>query len=473
MKKRDIFALIILSITFALIGWYVKSVNISNELSTLGRIQENKKLDVVMLNVPTSYYIGVDGPEGFEYDLLKSYADFLGVSLNVIVANTVKEALEFTREGKGDITSAALTYTEKRAKEFHFGPKYFQVQEQLICHRDVVKKSSFPKSIDDLDLVNIVVGKDTSYNETLALIREYLPNLNCSTTEDFTTEQLLKQVWEKKIDCTVADSNIFAINLRYYPELAMAMPLSELEQYAWILREDDDDLKYSLYQWFNDYAQSGKLSELRDRYYGHINIFDYYDNKKFHKRIKTRLPKYEKYFKDAAKKYNIPWTLLAAQSYQESHWDPKAKSNTGVRGMMMLTLKTAKNLGVKNRLSAKQSIEGGAKYMAQLIRIIPKDIDDENRLYIALAAYNVGLGHIYDARKLTVKMGKNPSVWKDLKLALPLLSQKKYHRNLKYGYARGEEPVRYVNAIIEYRDILDEFEKKRLSTLPDVTTKDP
>jgi len=460
MKKRHIFALSILALLFSLVGWYVKATNVLGETSALQKIKDKKTLDVVMLNAPTSYYIGADGDEGFEYDLLKDYADHINVSLNVIVADTITKALELTKNDIGDITSASLTYTDKRSHEFNFGPKYFQVQEQLICHRDIVRRRSFPKTIAELSGLKIVVGKNTSYNETLADIKNTQPDLNCSTTEEFTTEQLLKQVWQKEIDCTVADSNIFAINLRYYPELAMAMPLSELEQHAWILRENDDDLKYSLYEWFNEYAQSGQLAELRDRYYGHINIFDYYDTKKFHKRVKSLLPKFEKYFKGAADRYNIPWTLLAAQSYQESHWNPRAKSNTGVRGMMMLTLKTAKNLGVTSRLSAKESIYGGAKYIAQLIRIMPQDVTDDNRLYLAMAAYNVGIGHIYDARKLTLKMRKNPSIWKDLKLALPLLTQKKYYRNLKYGYARGEEPVRYVNAIIEYKNILEELTKE-------------
>lgn len=171
--------------------------------------------------------------------------------------------------------------------------------------------------------------------------------------------------------------------------------------------------------------------------------------------MKSRLPKYEKYFKYAGKKFKIPWTLLASVSYQESHWNPRAKSFTGVRGLMMLTKRTAKILGVKNRLDPKQSVIGGTRHLKQMIKFVPKEVEGENRLKFALAAYNIGLGHIKDAQRLAKKLGLNQNVWSDLKIVLPLLSQKKYYRNLKYGYARGAEPVKYVESIYNYKDILD------------------
>lgn len=171
--------------------------------------------------------------------------------------------------------------------------------------------------------------------------------------------------------------------------------------------------------------------------------------------MKSRLPKYEKYFKEAATRFEIPWTLLASVSYQESHWNAKAKSFTGVRGLMMLTRRTAKMLGIKNRLNPKQSIIGGTRHLKQMIKFVPKGVEGENRLKFALAAYNIGMGHIRDAQKLAKKLGLNQNVWSDLKIVLPLLSQKKYYRTLKFGYARGAEPVKYVESIYNYKDILD------------------
>ena len=178
--------------------------------------------------------------------------------------------------------------------------------------------------------------------------------------------------------------------------------------------------------------------------------------RQFIRRINQRLPKYMDDFKSAAEEHELDWILLAAQSYQESHWNPRAKSPTGVRGLMMLTLRTARQLGVESRLDPQQSIRGGAKYLAQLQKRIPESVQGEDRLWFALAAYNVGFGHLLDARKLARKLGKNPDFWVEMKEVLPLLSQKKYYKDLKYGYARGSEPVRYVQRVREYQQVLQQ-----------------
>jgi membrane-bound lytic murein transglycosylase F len=270
------------------------------------------------------------------------------------------------------------------------------------------RKGNFPRDTQDLLGLKIMVGEGTSYEQTLQDIKEDVKDLNFTTTSEYSTEQLLEMVWKKELDCTVADSNIFTINQRYYPELSRAFVISERKSLGWILRKGDDSVENSLYEWLNIYERSGKMAETKDKYYSYLNLFDYYDTKVFYKRLKNRLPKYEKYFKKAAKQENIPWILLAAQSYQESHWNPRAKSHTGVRGMMMLTLSTAKQVGVKNRMDAVQSIFGGAKYLASIEKRFPKEIKGINRWAFTLAAYNVGMGHIHDAQVLARKLNKNP-----------------------------------------------------------------
>jgi membrane-bound lytic murein transglycosylase F len=241
----------------------------------------------------------------------------------------------------------------------------------------------------------------------------------------------------------------------------MAFYISGREQLAWLLPEDAKKLEADMYAWLNDFNQKGKMTQLKDHYYSYVLFFDYYNTKMFYKRLISRLPKYKKYFKEAGERFSIPWTLLASVSYQESHWNPRAKSYTGVRGLMMLTKNTAKILGVRNRLNPKQSIIGGTRHLNQMMKNVPKDVTGESRLKFALAAYNIGMGHIKDAQKLAKKLGLNQNVWSDLKIVLPLLSQKRYYRNLKYGYARGAEPVRYVDAIYNYKDILEKYEKEQ------------
>ena len=173
--------------------------------------------------------------------------------------------------------------------------------------------------------------------------------------------------------------------------------------------------------------------------------------------IETRLPQYQRQLQGVARAYGIPWTLLAAQAYQESRWDPHAVSPTGVRGIMMLTRNTAASLGIQNRLDPNKSIEGGARYFRMLEKQLPRHIRKSDRIWIALAAYNVGMGHIKDAQDLARRMGKNPNDWNDLKTVLPLLSEKKYYKTLRYGYARGWEPVQYVTRIRAYHAFLEQF----------------
>lgn len=428
----------------------------------LSKIKEKKTLHVVILNSPTTYYAGAEKEMGFEYELISNFAQSIGVQTHFNVVYTVSEALQKSREGLGDITVSGLTVTDARKKEFKFGPQYHTVKEQLICSSDMYKKRTFPRDLEDLAGLKVIVGKDTSYETTLNELKKSLEGFDFNTTTEHSTEQLLNMTYKKEIDCTVADSSVFMINQRYYPKLVRALVLSERKSLAWIIRDvnGDESVNEALYKWLNAYERSGDMAELRDHYFSFLSIFDYYDTSIFYERLNKRLPKYKKYFVEAGKKYNIPWMVLAAQSYQESHWNPLATSHTGVRGMMMLTNNTAKLLGVKNRIDVKESIFGGAKYLRVIEKRLPPEITGKNRWAFAMAAYNVGLGHIHDAQDLAIKLNKNPYSWIDIKEVLPFLEQKKYYRKLKYGYARGNEPVRYVDAIQNYYDIIQKREAK-------------
>ena len=452
--------LLFISLSFFLFGWYSHSsykppIKKIKKQSLLLKIKKNKTLNVVLLNAPSTYFIGSDGKQGFEYDLLKAYADYLKVDLNITAAHTVAEAIELSQNNNVHVTSASLTKTNTRKSRFNFGPSYFEVQEQVICSRRMPKGKKFPRDLEGLTGLSITVGEHTSYSETLKTLQKEGYDINVTYTSDYSTEELLSQVASKQIDCTVADSNIYAINLRYFTEIALAFSISGREQLAWVLAQNSKELERDMYDWLNVYNQSGKMAQLKDHYYSYVLFFDYYSTKMFYKRIKSRLRWYKKYFQKVAKKYDIPWTLLASISYQESHWNPKAKSFTGVRGMMMLTQTTARMLGVKDRLNAKESIKGGTRHIKSMLKQVSKDVEGENRLQFALAAYNVGMGHVNDARKLAKKLGYNQNAWNDLKKVLPLLSEKKYYKSLKHGYARGSEPVKYVEAIYNYRNILE------------------
>ncbi len=418
--------------------------------TVLKKIQQEKTLVVLTRNTSTTYYEAQEGLAGFEHDLVIAFAQSLGVTVKFEILDSVSEVLQAIREGKGDLAAAGLTRTEQRQKQYLFGPDYYAVQQQVVCHRD----TKLPKNIADLPNFQIHIIKDSSYEERLKELKLEIPDLKWNLVDDVPTELLLEKVWKKELECVVADSNIVAINRRYYPELAVAFPITEEQPLAWVLQTGGESLKKELTQWLRQYEKERHLVALKDRYYSYLAIFDYVDIRAYHKKIAQRLPALLPTFKKAANRYKLSWTLLAAQAYQESHWNRRAKSPTGVRGLMMLTRKTAKQVGIKNRLNATQSIMGGAKYFSKLLSRIPASVEGSDRFWFALAAYNVGMGHVYDARTLAERFGKDKDKWHDLKTILPLLSQPKYYKTLKRGYARGSEPVRYVQRIREFHDIL-------------------
>ncbi|GMR16460.1 MAG: membrane-bound lytic murein transglycosylase MltF [Gammaproteobacteria bacterium] len=441
---------------FTVVSVVITLGSCSNGSNRLEKIKAKGELVVLTRNAATTYYESREGYLGVEYELVKAFADSLGVKARFIIKEDVSDLFSSISEGDADLAAAGLTQTKEREVHYLFGPTYQTVTQQLVCHRGGKK----PKKFKDLAGLNIKVPLFSSYVNQLEKIKLKFPDVKWEAVEDTDTESLLAQVWAKKIDCTIADDNIVAINRRYYPELSVRFDVTEPEPLAWLLPNNASDLQNELEDWFKSYTDSGKLDDVMHRYYGYIERFDYVDVRAYQRKIKSHLPEYIKTFKNAAKNYNVSWTLLAAQAYQESHWQPKAKSPTGVRGMMMLTRTTASELGISDRLNPIASIMGGAYYLNKLRKRLPDTVIEPNRTWLALAAYNVGMGHIWDARKLAKKLNKNPDSWQELATVLPLLSKKKYYKKLKHGYARGMEPVNYVKNIRNYQDMLEKLMKE-------------
>ncbi len=417
-----------------------------------------KTLTVITRNAPTTFYYGAANQKrGFEHDLVNAFAASQGYKVTFLVKYSIKEVLEALEHGEADFAAAGLTQTADREKLFFMGPRYLEVQEQVVC--GYTKR---PKNINDLPNYQLEIIQKSSYVETMRHLKKRLPDLNWIEHEGYTTEHIFERISKHKIECTVADSHIIAINRRYYPHMNVSFAVSEKEHLVWMFPKTDaaKSLRDDVTRWFSVFKQSKQFRSIKDSYFAHVEIFDYVDLSIYHRRISTILPRYINLFRAAGKRHGIDWRFLAAQAYQESHWNPQAKSPTGVRGMMMLTHPTALQMGISNRLDANQSIDGGARYMAQQIRHAPKKVAGFNeRMKFALAGYNVGRGHIYDAIVLGKKLGKDPYLWVNMKTLLPLLSQRSYFKDLKYGYARGQEPVDYVRRITNYYDILRQHYK--------------
>jgi membrane-bound lytic murein transglycosylase F len=418
----------------------------------LAQIQEQGRLIVLTRNAPNTYYIERDEPAGFEHDLAQAYGAFLGVDVEFRPYDSTPKLLKALENGEGHIIASNLIAGDVPEGDlFALGPAYDAVRQQLVCHRN----ARVPNSKAELHTASVKVVTESSYEERMKALAQDVPGLQWVTKRDLSTEDLMERVADRSIGCTVGDSTTVALNRRYFPDLSVPFDLSGPEPMSWAVPAQETELRASLNYWFGHSKTRKLLKSLHEHYYGHVPTYDYVDLLYFSRRVKERLPRYKKTFKREAKKHGLPWTLVAAMGYQESHWRSKAKSPTGVRGLMMLTLPTAKDLGIKNRLDATQSIRGGAKYIAGLIKRLPSSIQGEDRLWIAIASYNVGLGHVLDARKLAKRLGRNPDSWADLKITLPLLTQPAFYNSLTYGYARGNEPVRYVQRVRHYQDILE------------------
>ncbi len=417
-------------------------------------IKASGVLKVLTINSETTYYENRDGEgDGIEYVMVKDFAKRHNLKLEVIVKNSVADLFDNLNSGRGDLIAAGITITEKRKRDFIFGPSYQTEQQQLVCQKGIN-----PKNLNELQNFEVAVGAKTSYHERLIHLSQEYEGLRWRVLYDVTTPELFKQIQEGLIDCTIADSGTVKVYRRYFPDLSVPLDLGSPQEVAWVFRANQHDLKDQVSQWFST-VKTNKLSKWKKDFFFFVNNFDPFDIKKLLERIESRLPKFEAVIKQAALEIGWDWTLLAAIAYQESHWNPKAKSPTGVRGIIMLTKNTAKAMGLKNRLDPVKSILAGAKYLKNLENRIPTYIPQPDRKWMTLASYNVGYAHIRDARGVAAWYNENPNTWAGLREVLPHLSTKKIYTRLPHGYARGLEPVLYVSRIRNYHDVI----KKELS----------
>ena len=413
------------------------------------QIQKRGTIRMITTNSATSYYTYRDSPMGFEYDLAKAFADHLGVTLEVIIPewDTMFKVLNSVR---GDFIAAGITRTESRERIALFSDPYMSVQQKFIHH----KLKFNIKNLEQLAGRTIHVRKGTSYQERLEELKTSGINLHLQLLDDVATEEIIRMVSEKTIKYTIADSNIALLNRRYYPDIKIGLPIQEEEYLGWAVRKTDKRLRNRINSFLEMAEETGILAKIYEKYYGNLEIFDYFDLKKFHERIKTRLPQYKKIIKTESKKYGFDWRLIAAMVYQESHFDARAKSRTGVRGLMQVTQATAKQMGIKNRLDPKQSMKAGVKFFNLMYKRFDDIPDPQQKKRFALAAYNVGYGHVKDAQAIARQQGMDVNKWASLEKTLPLLSKRKYYKKTRHGYARGREPVHYVERILTYYDIL-------------------
>ena len=416
----------------------------SSEENPYHAIQSRVKLIVGTINNPISYFINAEGQSGLEYELSKAFADYLNVELEIKPLNNSEELFTALNDHAIDIAAANLFYQPNKVEHFQLGPSYYSASWQ-IAYR---KGENRPRSLAQINS-QLVIPDNAELEHILKEAKLKNPHLTWVVDKKQTQEELLLQVADGKIDYTIANSLDISAAQHIKPQIAVAFDLTDEMSVHWYLANNaSNELQSALLDFMNGAIDSGLIANIEEKYFSHFRDFDYVDAKSYLNAIETILPKFEPLF--TKHKGDLDWRLLAAIAYQESHWNPDATSPTGVRSIMMLTKDTAEHMKIQDRTDPEQSIKAGSEYLHWLLEQMPTSINEEERIWFALAAYNMGLGHLLDARRLTKNLGGNPDNWLDVKKNLPLLAEKRYYSNLKYGYARGYEAFQYIENIRRY-----------------------
>jgi membrane-bound lytic murein transglycosylase F len=417
-----------------------------DQIKILGEVR------VVTQNSPLAYYRGPGNTlEGPEYELARRFADELGVKLRITPLHSYAEIYAALKTGRAHLAAAALKVPAKPIDGVQFGPIYQRVREHLIYRRGALR----PASLAEIGNGDLEIAAGSSHAKALRAARDAIPDL--AWIEDATTDSqaLLQGVANGSIDYTIADSTEFALAHDEHPELRIAFDFPGSQSLAWAASTHDPDFLRDVGWYFSRMNTDGELAAIVNRYYGRPDDPEFAGSGAFMRHLQSRLPLYKKWFEEAAEQSSQDWRLLAAIGYQESKWNPVAASASGAKGLMQLTDKTATVARVTNPIDPRQSIFGGARYFQSVYERIPAHVPEPDRTWFALAAYNIGYGHLEDARVLAQRAGRDPDSWEDVREFLPLLEQEYWYTQTENGYARGWEPVKYVENVRDYRDMLE------------------
>ena len=407
-------------------------------------------LRVVTLEGPTTYTKGTRGTEGLEFRLAQEFAREHGFDLYMYpVASAALMRAELTA-GRADIAAAQLTADKSWMQVGEPAAVYDRVPQLVVYRRGEDRPVA-----EDLASLPLRVRAGSPQEQMLQRLRIRLfPKLRWTATSPHGVDPI-QDVQNGVADYAVVDASEYAYARHLYPDVQPAFALPEFRPVQWVVRHTDPDLYTAVNRFIESAHESGLLGSLllpplQDR-----QVLAYEDTRQFHQDIAARLPQYRAWFEEASELTGVDWRLLAAIGYQESKWDPEAQSPMGASGMMMLTSDTADSLGVEDRSDARASILGGARYFQEVRAKIPARIAEPDRTWLAIAAYNVGYGHVEDARRVAQMRGKNPDSWLDVREQLPLLADETWQDRLKHGFARGAEPAQFVDRIQRFLKLLE------------------
>ena len=421
--------------------------------SLIDQIKALGELRVVTRSGPMAISGNPDGkPVGPEYEFARRFADELGVKLKITAMRSYADIYAALSSGSAHLAAAGLKIPDHPVSGVAFGPAYQRVREHLVYRRGAIR----PASLAEIGSGDLEINADTAHAVALREQRNSIPDLVWVENPSTDTQALLERVASGEIDYTIADSAEFALAHEAHPNLRIAFDFPGTRSVAGAAGDGDPGFLREMAAYFGRLNATGQLAAIIKHYYrppmeseaaaGHPD---------FVRHLQSRLPLYQKWFEDAGRQSSEDWRLLAAIAYQESKWNPGASSLSGAKGLMQLTQVTAIATSVGNPSDPRESIFGGARYFRMVYDKIPAHVPEPDRTWFALAAYNIGFGHVEDARVLAQKAAKDPDSWEDVREFLPLLEEEYWYTQTANGYARGSETVRYVDSVRNYRDLLE------------------
>ena len=423
----------------------LKDYNPLNQ-NDLARILQNGEIKVVTRFGPTNYYIIQNEQNGYTYDLIKNFSEFIGVNLKIITMDNLQEAIVALNNREVDMLANMGIVNDVKLSY-----SYNKVDQYIIFNSDYTNK---PSKINELEKARIEIIDSNSIINSLDEFTKSI-NINYTVVNDNNIDEIVNSLNNNEIDYTVVSHNELQIYNKYYPQIKIAFKIGEGISSSWAI---PNNTNYQLENKISEYfTNSLKQNELKKVYMKHFTDklqYTFVGTRSFLRDLLNIFPLYEFHFKKYANIHNHDWRLLASIGYQESKWDKDAVSYTGVRGIMMLTKNTAIEVKIKNRENPIQSIEGGARYLRKLLNNLPERINNDDKIWFAIASYNIGYRHVEDAMKMADDDNVDSGNWSVVEPYLLKLNHYKYYKKTKYGYARGWETVKYVQNIRQYYDIL-------------------
>ena len=423
-------------------------------------------LHVVIRTTPAAWYFDGNTAKGIDHDLLVRFAASIGRKIEVSHVPNTPAALNALCNPQAQLAVGLLSLPAATKNQFHTAPDYGTVKQQLLYHF----KQPRPSSTGDLVMENFETGNEPTQLETLLHIKQHNGDLTHWTLHrDFFPHDLIKSMNQGFIEYTIADSHVMTMTKRFYSHIKEAFYVGDELPLHWVFGDCvNAEVAAAAKTFFAGIKADHTLTQILDRYYGHATQLDYPEKLAFIKNVDLHLDQYRDLFMEAADEVNMDWLLLAAVSYQESHWKPEARSPSGVEGLMMVTLEIAQEFGIEDRRNPTQSVRAGTRFLLKLKNRLPPELEEPDRSWFALAAYNVGLEHIKRAMAAAHKEGLNPLLWVEVRdfLRRPAANEWLDAQPLN-------DPFTYVYNVRAYRDLLAWLEGTIRFTPPEKAPQEP